>query len=167
MANVWFIADLHFGHNNITRFRPFESEEAHREHIKDNWKRVVKERDTVWVLGDSVFNEENLKDIAELPGTKNLVMGNHCGQGFNGLFTKLFPEYFNKVFGITKKYGAWLTHCPIHPDELRGKFNIHGHTHNHLIDDLRYINVCVEQTNYTPISLLEIRAIMEKRNDPV
>jgi calcineurin-like phosphoesterase family protein len=30
--------------------------------------------------------------------------------------------------------------------------NVHGHIHARRINDPRYINVCVEQINYTPVS---------------
>ena len=47
------------------------------------------------------------------------------------------------------------------PDELKGKINLHGHIH--LIDDLRYFNVSMENIDYTPISLEEIRSIFKSR----
>ena len=50
-----------------------------------------------------------------------------------------------------------LTHIPIHPGQLnRFDANIHGHIHDRKIDDKRYVNVSVEQINYTPISLDEV-----------
>jgi calcineurin-like phosphoesterase family protein len=30
--------------------------------------------------------------------------------------------------------------------------NVHGHIHARRINDPRYINICVEQINYTPVS---------------
>lgn len=47
------------------------------------------------------------------------------------------------------------------PDELKGK--IHGHVHSNNIDDLRYFNVSMENIDYTPISLEEIRSIFKSR----
>ena len=47
------------------------------------------------------------------------------------------------------------------PDELKGKINLHVHSNN--IDDLRYFNVSMENIDYTPISLEEIRSIFKSR----
>ena len=62
---------------------------------------------------------------------------------------------FDDVMGGFSYKGVWLTHIPIHPDELRGRPNIHGHTHNHIINDNRYLNVCMEQINYRPLEFTE------------
>lgn len=157
MSNVHFTADLHFGHKNIANFRPqFDSEEHHRECIKDNWCSVIKsKRDTVWVLGDSVFDEAFIEDIKSLPGTKKLIMGNHCMEKYPSS-VRLW-ECFDDVRALVKKYKCWLSHAPIHPAELRGKVNIHGHVHNATLPDARYINISLENTNFTPVDLNWIR----------
>ena len=49
------------------------------------------------------------------------------------------------------------------PDKLKGKINLHGHVHSNNIDDLLYFNVSMENINYTPISLEEIRSIFKSR----
>ena len=51
----------------------------------------------------------------------------------------------------------WLSHSPIHDSELRGKFNIYGHTHFKYVDDPRYRCVSMEQIDYKLISLDKIR----------
>lgn len=56
---------------------------------------------------------------------------------------------------MVKYKNLWLTHAPIHPDELRGKKNVHGHCHGHILNDKRYINVCVEHAD-RPIPIEEI-----------
>jgi calcineurin-like phosphoesterase family protein len=80
------------------------------------------------------------------------VLGNH----------DIFPiseyqKYFTKIHGLTKYKGFWLSHAPIHSEELRGKINIHGHVHNKIIVDPRYRSVCVEALNGKPISLSSLR----------
>jgi calcineurin-like phosphoesterase family protein len=69
--------------------------------------------------------------------------------------------------------GAFLTHCPVHPQELeyRTSINIHGHLHEYNVTkniirgtrdtnlgvpDKRYINVSCEQVNYQPKTLKEL-----------
>lgn len=41
----------------------------------------------------------------------------------------------NKVYSLVKYKGFWLSHAPIHPEELRGCKNIHGHCHDAVISD--------------------------------
>ena len=157
MSNVWFCSDLHFGHQNIHKFRrEFESEEANREFIKSSWRDCVTKRDIVYVLGDACFSMDTVANFSELPGEKILVRGNH-----DLLDTQVYLKYFSGVYGILKYKEFWLSHAPIHPEELRGKINLHGHVHNATIKDNRYLNCCPE--NLVPlvgrplISLYEIR----------
>lgn len=165
MSNVFFISDLHWGHRAITKYRTeFSSEEEHRLTIKENILSTVNKRALLWILGDSVMDKNCLQDIADIPCRKYLTIGNHCAEHFNQW--ELY-KHFDKVFGITKKYGCWISHAPIHPDELRGKFCLHGHTHRHIIDDLRYINMCVENHDYKPRDLNWLRNEMERRNEKI
>lgn len=153
---VFFIADTHFKHKNVLKFRTqFKSLEEHDETIIQNWNKVItKKKHIVWVLGDMFFANKDsyfgLVDIlCRLNGTIRIISGNHDN-------IKFYPTdmLWN---GIWKKYGYWLTHAPIHPDELRNAKNIHGHVHSKTIPDDRYINVSCENINYTPISLEQIR----------
>lgn len=157
MSKVFFIADTHFGHRSICKYRPeFKTLQEHDEFIIANWNKVVtKAKYIVWVLGDMCIKNKLYdmdKIINRLNGTIQLITGNHCH----------LPYYDNNRVrirnGLTKKYGFWLSHCPIHPNELRGKQNIHGHVHNKTIDDKRYINVCADNINYTPMDLDYIRS---------
>ncbi|MCP3683351.1 MAG: hypothetical protein GY861_11740 [bacterium] len=155
MSQVFFISDTHFGHRAICKYRSeFKTPEEHDETIVTNWNKVVNKRSFVWVLGDMCIKNKDYdmdKLISRLNGTIYLITGSHCH----------LPYYnHNKIVvrnGLTKKYGYWLSHCPIHPTELRGKKNIHGHVHYKSLPDNNYINVCCEVINYKPISLEEIR----------
>lgn len=174
--SVWFCSDLHFGHKNIQKFRKFViSEEDNRNQIKDDWKSFVTKRDDVYVLGDAVFTMDTLKDIAELPGARKfLIRGNH-----DELNTSAYLKVFNEVFGLVKYKEFWLSHAPVHPDELRGRINLHGHVHYETIRkpfnpsadvkqelDPRYFNCCVENIKQLKgralIRLEEIREILDE-----
>lgn len=157
MSEVWFCSDLHVGHSNIAKFRlEVSSEQNNREVIKHSWDRIVSKRDLVWVLGDAAFTEEAIDWIGTLSGKKRLIRGNH-----DTLPTTSYLRTFEEVYGLLKYKGLWLSHAPIHPDELRGKPNCHGHVHYYNIksqvtdssgfnvvpsgeDDPRYLNCCVE-----------------------
>ncbi|MBX2986738.1 MAG: metallophosphoesterase [Bdellovibrionaceae bacterium] len=157
---TYFISDLHLDHKRILEFSPCRKGPSitdHNEWLIQNWNNTVTDQDKVYVLGDVVFSQEALELIGKLKGHKYLIRGNH-----DKLSTQAYLKYFNNVYGILKTHGFWLTHAPIHPNELRGKLNIHGHVHERSITlpdgslDERYINVCVEALNGIPISLTEI-----------
>ena len=154
--NILFIADTHFGHRSICKYRPFKTAEEHDETLINNWNSVVrKKRNTVWVLGDFMFRDDSrdIKGIIDrLNGNINLITGNHDYLPF------CMHNKINIMHGLTKKYKMWLSHCPIHPNELRGLVNIHGHVHSETVDDKRYINVSANVIGYTPISLDAIRS---------
>ena len=152
MSHVYMIGDLHFGHSRIPNFRTmFSTEAEHTDYICGNWKTTVTERDVVYVLGDAAFTQAGLERIGELPGRKILVRGNH-----DGLKTIRYMAVFDEVEGIYPYKHSWLTHCPIHPAELRGRFNVHGHTHAGGPDG-DYFDVCCEHIGYTPIRYDKIR----------
>lgn len=168
MAQVWFCSDLHFGHENIQKFRlHVSSEKDNRQRILDDWNHLVGKRDIVYVLGDAAFTMETLEDFRTLPGTKYLIRGNH-----DTLNTAAYLKVFKEVYGLWKYKKFWLSHAPIHPDELRGRVNLHGHVHYQSIRqengsyDQRYFNCCVEKvffiTGRALISLDTVRELQEQ-----
>lgn len=88
---VWFTADLHVGHRNISRYcgRPFpDTDDGVREMdeaLVAAWNDRVGPDDVVWVLGDVAMGaiERSLDRVAQMRGTKRLVAGNHdrCWEG--------------------------------------------------------------------------------------
>lgn len=167
IANVWFCSDLHIGHKNIAKFRlETTSEQNNRDIIKESWDKLVTKRDLVWVHGDAGFDEESIDWISQLKGEKRLVRGNH-----DDMPTTSYLRAFTEVYGLVRYKGMWLSHAPIHPDELRGKVNCHGHCHYYNIqhqgkDDPRYLNCCVENvrrlTGECLISLNQVREYFKK-----
>lgn len=158
MPELFLISDTHFGHKNILSFtnhdgtplRPFES--LTEMHIKmiENWNSVVSPKDKVYHLGDVAFSVDGLNLMQMLNGKKRLVRGNH------DLFKiSRYARHFEEVYGVRQIDGYWLTHVPMHPhcvDEQRVKGNIHGHLHSNTIPSQKWLNVSVEQIDYTPIS---------------
>lgn len=141
MSNVWFCSDLHLGHKNIGKFRAplVNSTEENNQRILDDWNKHVTKRDHVYVLGDFCFDKE-LFDKLNLPGEKKtLIRGNH-----DRFQTKQYLSFFDEIEGIVKYKNFWLSHAPIHPDELRGKINLHGHVHYSSIPDKKWFNCCPE-----------------------
>lgn len=170
MVKTFVISDTHFGHEATctvfkrgdgTPLRPFSTAEEMDEVMVERWNSVVNAEDKVYHLGDVTMKKPHLKIIRRLNGRKTLIMGNH--DIFN---TK---EYIDAGFENVRAYrvlkaksgeNVILSHIPIHESCLgRFKFNIHGHLHINLLPDERYINVSVEQIDYTP---LDIQTILDK-----
>ena len=162
MHKIFVISDTHFGHSNIITFmtndgkkvRDFKSVEEMDELMVENWNKVVRPVDRVYHLGDIVMNRRCLPILDRLNGKKVLVKGNH------DIFKlKDYTPYFEDIraYKVFPKHRIILSHIPIHMDSFtRFRLNIHGHTHMNHIDDNRYMNVCVENINYTPVDMAEI-----------
>ena len=172
--SVYFCSDLHFGHKGIQQFRPFVTSCSNNEQqIIRDWQAVITKRDTVYVLGDAAFTTDACDLFGSLPGVKYLVRGNH-----DKLDTTYYLKYFKQVYGLLKYKEFWLSHAPIHPQELRGRINLHGHVHysnvvaenvnGSKIPDTRYFNCCVENTrNYNSLWMpwcQEVREIFWQRS---
>lgn len=149
MGVVYIISDLHFGHESMALKRGFKNSEEHDNFIIEQWNKTVLKKDTVWILGDITMEKTSHYPLLnKLKGYKKIVLGNHDKP-------QHVPEllkYVNSVCGITKYKGYILSHCPIHESELiRFKKNIHGHLHEEILPDDRYVNVSCEVVNYTPM----------------
>lgn len=173
MTDIWVISDTHFSHSNILKFtdnegnkiRPFSSVSEMDWEMVERWNSVVKPGDKVYHLGDVYMSAskgymENI--LSKLNGQKRLILGNHD----NGK-DQILQKYFKKIDVWRKfpEFGLLLTHVPVHESTLKeARFgvhtlNIHGHIHQNKSPDGPYQCVCVEQTNYTPVHIEELRII--------
>lgn len=158
MSQVFIISDLHLGHRSVLGFANeyrakslgVSTVKEHDELLCDLWSGTVHKRDLVIVLGDLGYTWRIMKD---LPGRKKVLLGNHDKH-----HASEYLEVFEDIIGPVKYKKHWLSHFPIHADELFGKKVIHGHTHSQGINDSRYINVSVEMTRGYPISYQKIVA---------
>jgi calcineurin-like phosphoesterase family protein len=176
MSNTFLVSDTHFGHVGVTRFltddgtkmRPWDTVEAMDEAMVERWNSVVRPQDTVYHLGDVVINRKALPTLGRLNGQKILVKGNH-----DVFRLEEYTPFFKDIRGVGVLDGFVLTHVPIHPGSIeRWTGNFHGHTHDKRVMlerywheeqevDGRYLCLCVEQTNFTPISLEDAKARFE------
>lgn len=169
MAQVRFIADLHFGHINMANKRGFATVEEHDEYIITQWNSVVHKRDITYILGDVTMESAKSYPLLDrLNGMKKIVLGNHDRPSD-------IPEllkYVQSIAGMIRYKGIWLSHSPIHPMELEHRVGriIHGHIHENLVErwvtflgfnlfkriDRRYHCVSCEHVGYTPKTLIEL-----------
>lgn len=166
MSGVFFLSDLHLGHKNVTKFenhfrakamgiRPCSLDEAIKVHdrlIIDRINETVDKRSKLYLLGDIGYNTDLLHEIE--CKTVTMVLGNHDTKGAEFFISKFGWE----VLGAHAYKGFWISHFPIHPDELYGKRNIHGHVHCKSVKDDRYINISVEMNGGYPVSFEDIKS---------
>jgi calcineurin-like phosphoesterase family protein len=156
MANVYFSSDLHIGHKSILKFagdyRGGNTVDEHDNWLVEQWNSIVTKRDIVYCLGDVCMDANKAHYMGKLNGTKILLLGNH-----DQLPLEVYLKYFKRVTAMEKYKGFWITHCPMHPQELFGKKNIHGHVHQNYVPDSRYINVCTETSGGVPILFEDIK----------
>lgn len=172
---IWLISDTHFGHwNMVHKFtdsagnpaRAFNSVEEMDELMIGNWNAHIKPSDHVYHLGDVTMKQQELDRVMpRLNGHKRLVRGNH-----DIFATKHYAKYFGEIHGVRVFDGLLLSHIPIAPWSFGRwtKANVHGHVHvsEPLIYEVpnvrgldgfdkkkRYINLCVERTDYKPVPL--------------
>src|SRR5690606_39140538 len=172
MSDIWLISDTHFGHENIIKYcdRPFKNIDHMDEEMIERWNSVVQPGDKVYHLGDVYMGsgDRAWKILRRLHGKKRLIVGNH-----DNLRSKVLFDNFQKIYmwRVFKEFGLLLTHVPVHPSNISeiGKkndgtpyhklTNIHGHIHNNPSPEGNYRCVCVEQINYTPVNIEELRTI--------
>lgn len=162
MSRVWFTSDLHFGHKGVHNFRKqFSSDVEHNEVLVDNICSKLHKRDTLWILGDICFTYDSLRyleQIARCCAVLRLVPGNH------DIDNRHYAHIAQHIMAFTVYKGAWISHCPIHPQEMRNRYaNVHGHLHSKVIDDPRYYNVCPEHHDFHPIQFLDIKEYVMDR----
>lgn len=132
-----------------------------------NWNSKVSQNDQVFFLGDFAFYKsfEKLSELVNsLNGTKVMIMGNH-DKNINP-----HQSFWRKVgFNHVYKYpiiiqGFYiLSHEPVFINEHMPYINVHGHIHEKNYDFKQYVNVCVEQIDYTPIKLNSIIKSVETK----
>ncbi len=174
MNDIWFISDTHFNHENILNFtstwkqgqrvRPeFEPGEISKmnEFIISNWNEKVKPGDKIYHLGDLGSDKGWLStNLPRMHGKKRLILGNHDTYEMT-----FYSKFFEKIMVSRKIDGVLFSHYPVvlEPHEIKTKGNAHGHTHEFVLKDLKYMNLSVEQIGYAPIHIDDVFAEFRRR----
>lgn len=126
MGAVYHIGDLHHGHKNILKYRTnFSSIEEHDSTIVENINSTIGKRDILYLHGDCYFTLESLDLLRQIRFClqKVWILGNHDlsnNKDMSILKTVLNEGLVDKVVGLYKHKGVWMSHAPVHSDELRG-----------------------------------------------
>lgn len=157
--DVYFIADPHFGDENIICYenRPFNSAHEMDAALIENWNRVVSDCDEVYVLGDFGAQNHESEVLKKLNGKKYLVKGNH-DVGSNEYYRNCG---FEEVYDLPVLYeNFWiLSHDAMYVNTNMPYANLFGHVHNNpIIKDYSSHHFCVsvERIDYKPISIDDI-----------
>jgi len=132
-SKTFVASDLHLGHKNSLRWTN-PREEGYEERFLKGWEAVVSDKDAVILLGDIAFSSKSywFGRLAELPGKKVLMLGNHDTNKLNWYkkwgFSEVIPfnEYMLLKYYLgengkrDKDYMAYhgnimLSHIPAFP----------------------------------------------------
>lgn len=152
---VLFTSDLHLGHKAITKYRNhFESADHHDKFILLKILQLSK-RTILYVLGDFLFDgphfESYLQILSQAKCEIRVIMGNHDSKL---LYSQNIATNIKIELPLFTYKGFWLSHCPIHPHEMRNRSgNIHGHLHHETLPDPKYINVNFDVNDFQFVPL--------------
>lgn len=181
MTAIWFLSDIHVGHRMVAGLRGFGDDiDAHDAALAANWDRVIRPDDQVKVLGDVTGRrgdeQRGLEWIAQRPGIKDLISGNHDGcHPLHSKAHKVQADYL-AVFRSVQQSGVMriagqrvlLSHFPYagpdgdHTAVIRypewrfpdtGAWLLHGHTHSDIQQRGRQLHVGVDAHDLGPVSL--------------
>lgn len=171
----YYIADTHFGHENILRLskRPFKTVEEMDETIICNWNDRVKDTDDIYILGDFSFKSKDpISYLKRLKGRKHLIVGNHDGALLkNPASRKYFVEIVDMKSINDNGTQVFCCHYPLveWPGYYRNTIHFYGHVHNTFHNETTQYasgmknayNVGVDIIGFVPRTLEEIVNLTE------
>lgn len=162
MAEYVF-SDPHFDSENIivNCDRPFRSVSEMNTKLIENYNAIIQKQDICYWLGDVMYGatkEKVSKILNRMRGRKYLILGNHDrGHSETWWLSCGFDKVFSNPIYDAKRY-IILSHEPLEEfGNMHPIVNYHGHIHTQDYDFINHkqcINVCVEQTNYKPVLLV-------------
>ena len=147
--NIWFMSDLHYGHDNILKLaqdRPFGDVAEMDAYLLETVKNTLNKDDILFELGDLFWKTEisEMRGVCKYFPRKTIkIMGNHDKEY---LYTPggVLRNYFCMVADLIDlriRYRGedirfTLSHYPILEwnHKLNGAINVHGHCHGNIDD---------------------------------
>ena len=163
--DTWFTSDMHLGNRRTAASRNISSADEHDYYLTENINSYVNKRAKLYIVGDAIDTKHGVRWAKNIQCQNiELIIGNHDTYPLS-FYT---DELGWKVHGFKRYRDFWLSHCPVHPYEIREKFgNIHGHVHlwgdTQKIEDPRYFCVNPEFHQMKPVSIMEIYRQHEER----
>lgn len=135
MSKILYIADWHFGHENIITFdnRPFLPVEEMNRSLVYRWNQAVAPDDIVFSIGDMFWCKaaEAIPVLDELNGSIYLVKGNH-DRNNESRFKRRFAGISEYMEISDDGRNVVLCHYPIpcFKNHYYGWFHLYGHVHS-------------------------------------
>lgn len=170
---IFFTADTHFLHKNIIDHcnRPYKDIDDMETGLIDNWNSVVTPDSIVYHIGDFMFpvrsRDKHKVDevLSKLNGTKLLITGNHDHKEVTRSKHWSWVGDYKVVVvkGKERRQEIVLFHFPMRSWHHigYGAWHLHGHCHGNIPPYGRSIDVGVDCFSYTPLSLSQVRHIMD------
>lgn len=164
MSEIFFTSDEHYGDGIIIEYanRPFNTIEEMNQVLIDNHNEVVGKNDVTWHLGDFSLYNSNLTEsiISKLNGYHRFVLGNHDLWTTENLKWKLHTI-------IEENNMIVLCHYPMKSWEGShwNSWQLHGHSHCRFSPTGKQLDVGVDNNNFYPFSLEQIKEIMKDKPD--
>jgi calcineurin-like phosphoesterase family protein len=184
MTETFFVSDNHFFHKKILFHCPdkrgnVSSIEELNEKMIEVWNNQVKEKDTVYCLGDFSFGttEQTLEILRRLNGRIHLVMGNHDYWITKPDSEELKNACLNRIQWIDdykrikiNKQLIVLFHYPIQEWYRcqHGSWHLHGHCHGNMPAIGKRLDVGIDNRETGDMKLFtfdEIRDYMNNREE--
>ena len=163
---IYYISDLHLNHANIINMsnRPFNSIEEMNKTLINNWNKRISKNDIVYFLGDFAYrcNQQQATELLkQLHGEKYFIKGNHDKETWLNKIKEenLIKDWYNYKEINDAGRMVILCHYPLHSWNglYHGSYHLYGHVHEKTVENEDWqkhrFNVCVENTNYYPITL--------------
>jgi len=170
MANLWFTADFHLGHQNIIRYcaRPFPDVAEMDAAIIDRTNSCVMEGDALYFLGDFCRGSgKHAIEYRKRIRCKNIyfIEGNHDA-GARQIQTEF--RWWKQLAEIkADEQVVVLCHYAMRVwhHSFRGSWHLYGHSHGKLPDDPSALSmdVGVDTHDFRPWHLDKIRSRMEEK----
>lgn len=175
MSKIFYISDLHFGHDRVIEMenRPFKDMEDMIHKMTKWWNDEVTNEDIVYILGDMFYGSklDYKAIITSLNGRKVLIKGNH-DNWLTSELEELFEEVTDYKIIIDNNRRVVLFHYPIldWAYKYHGSIHLHGHIHNGTNNEEYFIlkslknmtnifNISCEVLDYKPRQLSYIKGM--------
>lgn len=168
MSNTFFTSDTHFNHSKpfIYEARGFKDINEMNECIIERWNSIVKDTDTVYLLGDVFLGkdfEHGLHLVSLLKGNIYVAFGNHDTNNRIKLLQQLKNiKDIRMGYRLSyRKKSLIATHYPTLTDNMSPDhvISLYGHTHQtvNFNEQIRYgYHVGVDSHKCYPVALEDI-----------
>jgi calcineurin-like phosphoesterase family protein len=176
---VYFTSDWHFSHANIMKYcnRPFENIKDMNNAIAYRFYQKVDNGDTVYFLGDIGFDKWAVESFfLTLPKDIqfHFIRGNY-DKGLQDSFLKKYVTSLTqgyKDIHIKEKdrdIRITLCHFPMYSwkHSHYGAWHLYGHHHSNTQNKFygKMMNVSVDNHDFYPVSLEEVKSFMNKKEE--